>query len=124
MTRHNPAPAFAGRENGTTGACEELQASFWVDHLIDISTGSVSIYRCKPGDEADLGRWGFYAHHHDDLERGHAWFVSADRVPVRRKSRASSGPLLFSKQQMEEAKELYRRKLDETALAKPPFRKR
>jgi hypothetical protein len=112
------------RRDIATGIREELQASFWVGHLIDVSIGSVQIYRCKPGDKTNPQRWAFHAHQHDDLERGHDYFVGADLAPVRRKSRTSSGPLLFSEQQMEEAKAFYRRKLDATAQAKPPFRKK
>ena len=45
------------------------------------------------------------------------------RQARKRKSGASDGPLLFSEQQMEKAKVFYRRKLDKTAQAKPPFLK-
>jgi hypothetical protein len=50
--------------------------------------------------------------------------TTAPSSPARRKSRAGSGPLLFSEQQMKEAKTFYRDKLDGTEQAMPPFRKK
>ena len=117
------------RENIKTLKREPVAASCWAGHLIDIGTGEPAIYRCKPGDKDDPQRWGFYAHHHDDLvSNGYVYFVGADRVspsaPVRRKSRADREPLLFSLQKAEEAKQFYHGKLDETAQAKPPLLKK
>jgi hypothetical protein len=103
------------RRDIATGVREELEPSFWRDHLIDISIGSVTIYRCKSGDKDDPQRWAFHAHHHDDLVSGHVYFVSADAAapasPVRRK-RAGNGPRLLSKEEEEKTKAEYNRLLD------------
>src|SRR5260221_12116233 len=61
------------RRDLMTGAPEPLQASFWIDHLIDVSTGAVVIYRDYRKD--DPQRWGFFAHHHDQRVDGHAYYV-------------------------------------------------
>jgi hypothetical protein len=61
------------RRDITTGACEELEASFWVDHLIDVSIGAVVIYRDYS--KHDPQRWAFFAHHHDQRVDGHAYYV-------------------------------------------------
>ena len=74
---------------------EQGEPSFWAGHLIDLSIGSVLIYRCKPGDKTDPRRWAFYTHPHDDLVSGdHTLRQRGDllrRQSVQRHSAGDSG---------------------------------
>jgi hypothetical protein len=63
------------RRDSSTGAPERLEPSFWIDHLIDVSTGAVAIYRCNEGDKDAPQRWSFYAHRHDQRIDGHVYYV-------------------------------------------------
>ncbi len=83
----------SGRRDIRTGTREPVAASFWAGHLIDISTGAPTIYRCLKGDKDDPRRWGSYAHHHDDLVGGHVYFV-LDRI-----DRRGASPKFTNKQE-------------------------
>jgi hypothetical protein len=89
------------RRNITTGLTEELGRVFWRGHLIDISIGSVQIYRAKPNDKDDPQRWRFFAHHPNDHVGGYVYYVLDD---VENRGRDPK----FSNQQLAELQTAYR----------------
>jgi len=93
------------------GRREPLSPKFWRGHLIDISVGRATIYRCEPDGKVDPQRFAVFAHHHDDLVGGgHVYFVSADpAAPPVRKSGASGRPRSFASKQIGELQREQRR---------------